>query len=154
MELWIYLSNKTRLWRHNNMVRAFNCRAGPLFKHRGPLICNFFHFLALTKKVIEILTKICAKITIIVVENWEPCYFIINLNVKKSRYPYFLSDVDFNCWLPMSGIVNIRSMIYCHHRWTKIIQWQICRWWYFIWLKWTKICISEWQQLHLNRQAK
>ncbi len=55
--------------------------------------------------MIELLTKICAKITIIVVENRLPHYFI---NVKKCRYPYSL----IRCWLqlltPMSGLVTIR----------------------------------------------
>ncbi len=54
----------------------------------------FFHFLTVTKKKIDILTKICAKIkiAIIVVENREPYYFILLLfvNVRKSQYPYFL----------------------------------------------------------------
>ncbi len=61
--------------------------------------------------MIEILTKIRAKITIIVVENGEP-YIILLLfiNVKKSRYPYSL----IRCWLQlltaMSGLVTIRPM--------------------------------------------
>ncbi len=35
------------------------------------------------KKMIAILTKICAKITIIVVENREPYYFIIICKCKE-----------------------------------------------------------------------
>ncbi len=42
-----------------------------------PWFLNFFHFLTPNKKMIEILTKILAKTTIIVVENREPYYFII-----------------------------------------------------------------------------
>ncbi len=64
---------------------AFNCRArGPRFKPRCPLIYNFFfHFLTLNKKMIEILIKIRVKITIIIVENKEPYYFIIICKCKK-----------------------------------------------------------------------
>ncbi len=58
--------------------------------------------------MIEILTKILAKITIIVVENREPSLFI---NVKKSHYPYSL----IRCWpqllTPMSGLITIKSML-------------------------------------------
>ncbi len=63
--------------------------------------------------MIEILTKIRAKITIIIAENREPYYFIIIyiINVKKSHYPYSL----IRCWLqlltPMSSLVTIRSMM-------------------------------------------
>ncbi len=63
---------------------AFNCTArGPQFKPRWPLHLIFFHFLTLNKKMIEILTKIRAKITIIVVENREPYYFIIICKCKE-----------------------------------------------------------------------
>ncbi len=64
---------------------AFNCRAkGHRYKPRWPLIFNFFFsFFKSNKKMIEILTKICAKITIIVVENWEPYYFIIIFKCKE-----------------------------------------------------------------------
>ncbi len=48
------------------------------------LILNFFFIsLTLTKKVIEILTKIRAKITIIAVQNRGPYYFIIICRCKE-----------------------------------------------------------------------
>ncbi len=43
------------------------------------------------------LTKIRAKITIIVIENREPIILLLFVNVKKSRYPYFL----IRCWLQL-----------------------------------------------------
>ncbi len=47
--------------------------------------------------MIEILTKIRAKITIIVVENRESYYFIIICKCKEVEFtPIFLSDVGFN----------------------------------------------------------
>ncbi len=48
------------------------------------LIFKFFiNFLTLTKKRIEILTKIHVKITIIVAENVEPYYFITTYKCKQ-----------------------------------------------------------------------
>ncbi len=41
--------------------------------------------------MIEILTKIRAKITIIVIENREPYILLLLVNVKKSHYPHFLN---------------------------------------------------------------
>ncbi len=59
--------------------------------------------------MIEIFTKIRAKITIIVEENREPIILLLFINVKKSRYPYSF----IRCWLQlltlMSGLVTIRS---------------------------------------------
>ncbi len=77
---------------------AFNGRArDPQLKPRWPLNFNsFFHFLTLTKKIIEMLMKIRAKITIIVIENRGSYYFII-IYVKQFRYPYFL----IRCWLQL-----------------------------------------------------
>ncbi len=47
--------------------------------------------------MIVILMKIRAKITIIVVQNKEPDYFIIICKCKKCPIiPIFLSDVGFN----------------------------------------------------------
>ncbi len=40
--------------------------------------------------MIDILMKIHAKIITIAIENRKPYCFIIILNVKKFRYPYFL----------------------------------------------------------------
>ncbi len=71
---------------------AFNCRTrGLRFKIRVPHWFSIFpfHFLTLTKKMIEILTKIRAKITIIVVENREPYYFIIICKFKEVRLSLF-----------------------------------------------------------------
>ncbi len=47
--------------------------------------------------MIEILTKIRAKITIIIVENREHYYFIIICKCKEVCYPYFL----IRCWLQL-----------------------------------------------------
>ncbi len=59
------------------------------------LIC--FSFFNSNKKMVEILTKIRTKITIIVVENREHYYFKWFAHVKKSLYPYFL----IRCWLQL-----------------------------------------------------
>ncbi len=64
----------------------------------APWILNFFSFFNSNKKMIEILTKISAKIIIIVVENRESFYFII-IYTQKSLIPILLSDVGFNFWL-------------------------------------------------------
>ncbi len=48
-----------------------------------------YSFLTLTKKRIEILTKIQAKITIIVVENREPYYFITICKCKQGPLSLF-----------------------------------------------------------------
>ncbi len=45
--------------------------------------------------MIETLMKIRAKITIIVVENREPYYFILFVNINRAHYAYFL----IRCWL-------------------------------------------------------
>ncbi len=72
--------------------------------------------------MIEILAKILAKITIIVVENREPFILLLFINVKKSHYPYSL----IICWLqlltPVSGLVTKRSMSYMHGTWCMFIQ--------------------------------
>ncbi len=62
------------------------------------LIFKFvIHFQLLTKKRIEILTKIHAKITIIVVENGEPYYFITICECEEGPLSlFFLSDAGFN----------------------------------------------------------
>ncbi len=56
--------------------------------------------------MIKILTKIVAKITIIVVENREPILLLF-VNVKKSHYPYFL----IRCWLQLLT-TNEQSIYY------------------------------------------
>ncbi len=60
--------------------------------------------------MIEILTKVGAKITVIVVENGNIIILLLFVNVKKSHYPYFL----IRCWLQlltlMRSLVTIRSM--------------------------------------------
>ncbi len=84
---------------------AFNCWArGPGFKPWWPIDFQFFfHFLTLNKKLIEILVKIRVKITIIVVENKEPYYFIIIYKCKEVplslfSYQMFASTLDSNEW--------------------------------------------------------
>ncbi len=49
----------------------------------APRFLIFLKFLNSNKKMIEILTKIGAKITIIVVENREPYYFIVIYKCKE-----------------------------------------------------------------------
>ncbi len=56
---------------------------------------------SLNKKIIEILTKIGAKITIIVVENGEPYYFIIIYKCKEvplSLFPYQMLASTFDSY--------------------------------------------------------
>ncbi len=61
---------------------AFNCKVrGPWFKPWWTLIFHFFSFFKSNQKMIEILTKISAKI--IVVENREPYYFVIICKCKE-----------------------------------------------------------------------
>ncbi len=62
--------------------------------------------------MIEILTKICAKITIIIVENREPYYFIIVCKCKEVPLPIYLLDDGFN---QISGLFTIRSMMSSRH---------------------------------------
>ncbi len=63
----------------------------------------FFSFSNSNKKMIEILMKICAKITIIVVENRESYYFIIIYKCKEVSlslfsYQMLASTFDSNEW--------------------------------------------------------
>ncbi len=89
---------------------GFNCQArGPRFKPRWPLILIFFHFFNSNKKMIETLTKIHAKITIIIVKNKELIILLLFINVKKSHYPYSLIRRWLQLFAPMSGLVTIRS---------------------------------------------
>ncbi len=54
--------------------------------------------------MIEILTKIGAKITIIVEENREPYYFLIIYECEEVPYPYSLIKCWFQLLTPMSGL--------------------------------------------------
>ncbi len=72
----------------NNLSSAE--REVPCSVSGGPLIFNFFFpFFNSNKKMIEILTKIRAKITIIILKNREPYYFIIIYKCKKVTLPLF-----------------------------------------------------------------
>ncbi len=65
----------------------------------GPLIFKFLFFNS-NKKMIEILTKISAKITIIVIGNKEPYYFIIiciskEVSLSLLSYQMLASTFDY-----------------------------------------------------------
>ncbi len=74
---------------------ACNCQArGPRFKPWRPIwFLNFFIYFNSNKKIIAILTKILAKITIIVVENREPYYFIIIYKRKEVPLSLFFYQI-------------------------------------------------------------
>ncbi len=58
--------------------------------------------------MIEILTKVRAKITIIVLENREPYCFIIIFKYKQVSFPYFL----IRCWFQLLSTYE-QSSYYC-----------------------------------------
>ncbi len=60
--------------------------------------------------MIKILTKIRAKITIIVVKNREPYYFIIIYKCKEVPLSLFSYQMLASLLTPTSGLVTIRSM--------------------------------------------
>ncbi len=98
----LYIFNQ---WGFNSQVR------GPRFKPRCSLDLKFFSFFNSTKRMIEILTKIRAKITIIVVKNKEPHYFIIIYKCKEVPLSLFSYQMWLQLLTPMSGLVTIRSMV-------------------------------------------
>ncbi len=68
----------------------------------GSLIFKFFSFFYCNKKMIEILTKIRVKITIIVVNNREPYYFIFykckEVSLSLLSYQMLASTFHSNEW--------------------------------------------------------
>ncbi len=61
--------------------------------------------------MIEILTKISVKITIIVVKNREPYYFIIIYRCKEVLLSLFSYQMLASTLTPMSSLVTLRSML-------------------------------------------
>ncbi len=79
-ETYFWDNTRTLTFSPQLYSKKFHFRHVPQYIHW--FFLHFFLFLTLTNKTIEIFTKIHAKITIIVVENREPYYFIIICKCK------------------------------------------------------------------------